>query len=196
LIRAGDVLGPAAKRGQIYRIPPDGEGTTRHDYGRIFARELAFFAGQRAFLSAIRAWGIVRVKESGEFSLFRNSCRRAQNSFCPNYGLFRFPRENYYVTDSGQWKKEQRLPDSIHPRTVAVKSSADRSDMPTDSRSAQMKIFCSWSRAIPILFSISKLKQTAQLVRLSFTRPNVADSRTVLTLDAEGKSLRLLLRLG
>jgi len=47
--------------------------------------------------------GIVRVNPSGEFSVFASSAG-GHRLICPNYGLFD-SAGNYYVTDSGNWEK-------------------------------------------------------------------------------------------
>jgi gluconolactonase len=47
--------------------------------------------------------GVVRVSRTGEWAVFARSAG-ARELICPNYGLFD-RNGNYYVTDSGDWKK-------------------------------------------------------------------------------------------
>lgn len=82
--------------GQVYRISADGAVQT--------IAELGGFCGGVAWSPQGDLWvcnpkhGVVRVKRSGEWSVF------AGDMICPNYGLFD-ANGNYYVTDSGNWMK-------------------------------------------------------------------------------------------
>jgi len=89
-------LWAGGEAGQIYRITPEGEVRT--------IAELGGFCGGVAWSPHGDLWvcnpkhGIVRVKQDGTWSVY------AGDMICPNYGLFD-ARANYYVTDSGIWKK-------------------------------------------------------------------------------------------
>jgi gluconolactonase len=89
-------LWAGGEAGQVYRISPEGHVET--------IAQLEGFCGGVAWSPendlcvCNPKHGIVRVKRSGEWSVF------AAGMICPNYGLFD-NRGNYYVTDSGNWKK-------------------------------------------------------------------------------------------
>jgi gluconolactonase len=99
--RQGD-LWAGGEAGQIYRITP--EGTVRQ------ITQMGGFCGGLAFsptdqlLVCNPALGIVAVKVSGEFNVFAKAAG-AHALICPNYGVFD-SKGNYYVTDSGHWKKK------------------------------------------------------------------------------------------
>ena len=97
---AGD-LWAGGEAGQIYRIRPDGKAQLVTTMGG-FCAGLAFSPANELFVCN-SGLGIVRVKPSGEFSVFATHAG-SHNLLCPNYGLFD-SNGNYYVTDSGQWKK-------------------------------------------------------------------------------------------
>jgi gluconolactonase len=97
---AGD-LWAGGELGQIYRIPPDGKAQLIRTMGG-FCAGLAFSSANELFICN-PGLGIVRVKESGEFSVFATHARE-HKLICPNYGVFD-SKGNYYLTDSGQWKK-------------------------------------------------------------------------------------------
>lgn len=99
--RAGD-LWAGGEAGQIYRISPDGKAQLVTSLGG-FCAGLAFSPADELFVCN-PALGIVRVKPSGEFTIFGTHAG-AHKIICPNYGLFD-SAGNYYVTDSGQWKKD------------------------------------------------------------------------------------------
>jgi gluconolactonase len=98
--RQGD-LWAGGEAGQIYRISPDGNAQLVTSMGG-FCGGLAFSPKDELFVCN-PALGIVRVQPNGRFEVFAD---RAGNHklICPNYGLFD-SAGNYYVTDSGQWKK-------------------------------------------------------------------------------------------
>jgi gluconolactonase len=98
--QAGD-LWAGGESGQIYRIPPDGKAHLITTMGG-FCAGLAFSPANELFVCN-SSLGIVRVKSSGEFSVFANKVGE-HKLVCPNYGLFD-SKGNYYVSDSGQWKK-------------------------------------------------------------------------------------------
>jgi gluconolactonase len=97
---AGDMWA-GGESGQIYRIPPDGKPQLVTTMGG-FCAGLAFSAANELFVCN-SGLGIVRVKQSGEFSVFATHAGE-HKLVCPNFGLFD-SNGNYYVTDSGQWKK-------------------------------------------------------------------------------------------
>ena len=98
--RYGD-LWAGGEAGQIYRITPDRKVTTVTSLGS-FCAGLAF-SPKDELLVCNPAQGIVRVQPSGEFSVFASHVG-PQKIICANYGLFD-SAGNYYVTDSGHWKK-------------------------------------------------------------------------------------------
>jgi Gluconolactonase len=98
--RSGD-LWAGGETGQIYRIPPDGKAQLITTMGG-FCAGLAFSAADELFVCN-PGLGIVHVKSSGEFSVFATHAG-SHKLVCPNYGVFD-SNGNYYVTDSGQWKK-------------------------------------------------------------------------------------------
>ncbi len=89
-------LWAGGEAGQVYRVSPEGAVET--------VAALGGFSAGVAWSSHGDLWvcnpkhGIVRVKPSGEWSVF------ASELICPNYGLFD-PQANYYATDSGNWMK-------------------------------------------------------------------------------------------
>jgi gluconolactonase len=89
-------LWAGGEAGQVYRISPEGAVKKVADLGG--------FCGGVVWSPHGDLWvcnpthGIVRVKSSGEWSVF------AGEMICPNYGLFD-SEGNYYVTDSGNWMK-------------------------------------------------------------------------------------------
>jgi gluconolactonase len=98
-------LWAGGEAGQIYRIPPDGNAQLVTTMGG-FCTGLAFSPGDELFVCN-SSLGIVRVKasgnSSGNFSVFATHAG-SHKLVCPNYGLFD-SAGNYYVTDSGQWTK-------------------------------------------------------------------------------------------
>jgi gluconolactonase len=97
---AGD-LWAGGESGQIYRIPPDGKAKLVTTMGG-FCAGLAFSPANELFVCN-PSLGIVRVKQSGDLSVFATHAD-GHKLVCPNYGVFD-SSGNYYVTDSGQWKK-------------------------------------------------------------------------------------------
>lgn len=95
------VLWAGGEAGQIYRVTPDGKAQLITTMGG-FCGGLAFSPQDELFVCN-PSLGIVRVKPSGEFSVFATHAG-AHKLICPNYGLFD-SAGNYYVTDSGNWKK-------------------------------------------------------------------------------------------
>ena len=98
--RHGD-LWAGSEAGQIYRITPDGKVQTVANIGS-FCAGLAFSPQDELFVCN-PAQGIVKVSQNGEWSVFASHVGD-QKLICPNYGLFD-NAGNYYVTDSGNWKK-------------------------------------------------------------------------------------------
>lgn len=98
--RAGN-LWAGGEAGQVYRIPPDGKAQLIATMGG-FCAGLAFSPADELFVCN-PSLGIVRVKPTGEFSVFATHAG-PHKLLCPNYGLFD-ASGSYYVTDSGQWKK-------------------------------------------------------------------------------------------
>ena len=98
--RRGD-LWAGGEAGQIYRIGADRKPITVANLGS-FCAGLAFSPNDELFVCN-PALGIVRVEVTGEFSVFASHIGE-QKIVCANYGLFD-AKGNYYVTDSGNWKK-------------------------------------------------------------------------------------------
>src|SRR5258708_3053026 len=98
--RAGD-LWAGGEAGQIYRISKDGKAQLITTLGG-FCAGLAF-SPKDELLVCNSSLGIVRVSSSGEFSIFASHAGH-HKLICPNYGLFD-SAGNYYLTDSGNWKK-------------------------------------------------------------------------------------------
>jgi gluconolactonase len=98
--RSGD-LWAGGEAGQIYRIPSDGKAQLVATLGG-FCAGLAFSPANELFVCN-PSLGIAKVQPSGEFSVFATHAGE-HKLVCPNYGVFD-SRGNYYVTDSGQWKK-------------------------------------------------------------------------------------------
>jgi gluconolactonase len=91
------VLWAGGEAGQIYRVSKDAHVETIATLGG-FTGGIAWTPDDTALYVCNPAHGVVRVDRSGQWSVF------AKDMICPNYGLFdRFG--NYYVTDSGNWKK-------------------------------------------------------------------------------------------
>lgn len=98
--RHGD-LWAGGEAGQIYRITPDGKAKLVTSMGG-FCAGLAFSPQEELFVCN-PAHGIVKVSQNAEWSVFASHVGE-QKIICANYGLFD-SAGNYYVTDSGNWKK-------------------------------------------------------------------------------------------
>lgn len=98
--RAG-VLWAGGEAGQIYRVTGDGKAELVTTLGG-FCGGLAFSPTDELHVCN-PGLGIVRVSSSGESSVFASHAGD-HKLICPNYGLFD-ATGNYYVTDSGNWKK-------------------------------------------------------------------------------------------
>ncbi len=98
--RDGD-LWAGGEAGQIYRISPEGKVQLITTLGG-FCAGLAFSPKDELFVCN-PALGIVHVQTGGEFQIFATHVGE-QKIICPNYGVFD-STGNYYVTDSGNWKK-------------------------------------------------------------------------------------------
>jgi gluconolactonase len=90
-------LWAGGEAGQIYRVSKEGAVETVATLGG-FCGGLAWTPDDSALFVCNPAHGVVRVDRSGKWSVF------AKDMTCPNYGLFD-KQGNYYVTDSGNWKK-------------------------------------------------------------------------------------------
>lgn len=98
--RGGD-LWAGGELGQVYRISPQGHVRLVTTLGG-FCAGLAFSPTDELFVCNA-SLGIVRVRPSGESSVFASHAGE-HKLICPNYGLFDLAG-NYYVTDSGNWRK-------------------------------------------------------------------------------------------
>lgn len=94
-------LWAGSEAGNVYRIGADRKPITVANLGS-FCAGLAFSPNDELFVCN-PALGIVRVAPSGEFSVFASHVGE-HKIVCANYGLFD-AEGNYYVTDSGNWKK-------------------------------------------------------------------------------------------
>ncbi|MBI4910468.1 MAG: SMP-30/gluconolactonase/LRE family protein [Acidobacteria bacterium] len=90
------VLWAGGEAGQIYRIDGNVPVTVAELGG--FTGGIAWHPDGSALFACNPKHGVVRVKPDGEWDVF------ASGLICPNYGLFNSAGD-YYVTDSGHWKK-------------------------------------------------------------------------------------------
>jgi gluconolactonase len=95
-------LWAGGESGQIYRISPSGEREQIAEMGG-FCAGVAWSPDDAELFVCNPQHGIVRVGREGKWSVFAKSVGQ-QALVSPNYGLFD-SRGNYYVTDSGNWKK-------------------------------------------------------------------------------------------
>lgn len=93
-------LWAGGESGQIYRISPERKVQLVTTMGG-FCAGLAFSPADELFVCNPQH-GIVRVKPTGEFSVFASHAG-SHKLVCPNYGVFD-AAGNYYVTDSGNWQ--------------------------------------------------------------------------------------------
>lgn len=98
--RHGD-LWCGGEAGQIYRISLEGKSQLVANVGG-FNAGLAFSLRDELFVCN-PAQGILRIAPTGEYTIFATHAG-SHKIVCPNYGLFD-SKGNYYVTDSGNWKK-------------------------------------------------------------------------------------------
>ena len=94
-------LWAGGEAGQVYRISKDGKVAQVANIGG-FCGGLAFSPQDELFVCN-PAHGIVRLEPSGKFSVFATHAA-TQKLVCPNFGVFD-SKGNYYVSDSGNWKK-------------------------------------------------------------------------------------------
>ncbi len=98
--RAGS-LWAGGEAGQVYRIDPMGRVEAVANLGG-FCAGLAFSPKDELFVCNT-SLGIVRVAANGKFTIFADrACDH--KLICPNFGAFD-SAGNYYVTDSGNWKR-------------------------------------------------------------------------------------------
>ena len=95
-------LWAGGEAGQVYRISPSGALETVTEMGG-FCGGVAWSPDDAELFVCNPRHGIVRVNRRGEWSVFA-AAAGSHRLVCPNYGLFD-RAGNYYVTDSGQWKK-------------------------------------------------------------------------------------------
>lgn len=110
--RAG-FLWAGGEAGQIYRISPDGARDLIAEIGG-FSAGLAWTPDDAEIFVCNPKHGIVRVNRTGEWSVVAKRIAK-HDLVSPNYGVFD-RQGNYYVTDSGNWKKRngwllRRAPD-------------------------------------------------------------------------------------
>jgi gluconolactonase len=98
--RSGN-LWAGGEAGQIYRISNEAKVELVTTMGG-FCAGLAFSPKDELFVCN-PALGIVRVQPDGRFFVFATHAGD-HKLICPNFGLFD-SKGNYYVTDSGNWKK-------------------------------------------------------------------------------------------
>ncbi len=94
-------LWAGGEAGQVYRISPEGKVEQIITLGS-FNAGLAFSPADELFVCN-PATGIVRVQPNGKFETFASHAGD-HKLVCSNFGVFDADG-NYYVTDSGQWKK-------------------------------------------------------------------------------------------
>jgi gluconolactonase len=95
-------LWAGGEAGQIYRISPEGALETVTAMGG-FCGGVAWTPEGGELFVCNPQHGVVRVTRAGEWSVFTKNAGTHQ-LICPNYGVFD-RAGNYYVTDSGNWKK-------------------------------------------------------------------------------------------
>jgi gluconolactonase len=95
-------LWAGGEAGQVYRISPEGKLGTLTEMGG-FCGGVAWSPDDAELFVCNPRHGIVRVTRRGDWSVFASSAG-TYRLVCPNYGLFDHSG-NYYVTDSGNWKK-------------------------------------------------------------------------------------------
>jgi gluconolactonase len=95
-------LWAGGEAGQVYRISPSGALETVAEMGG-FCAGVAWTPDDADLFVCNPKHGIVRVSRSGQWSVFAKAAGSRELT-CPNYGVFD-RAGNYYVTDSGNWKK-------------------------------------------------------------------------------------------
>lgn len=95
-------LWAGGEAGQVYRISPAGSLETVAEMGG-FCGGIAWSPDDAELFVCNPRHGIVRVDRKSQWSIFAATAG-AHRLVCPNYGLFD-RSGNYYVTDSGNWKK-------------------------------------------------------------------------------------------
>jgi gluconolactonase len=95
-------LWAGGESGQIYSISPAGALETVAAMGG-FCAGVAWSPGDVELFVCNPQHGVVSVRRTGEWSVFARNAGKHQ-LVCPNYGVFDHSG-NYYVTDSGNWKK-------------------------------------------------------------------------------------------
>ncbi len=95
-------LWAGGEAGQVYRIAPGGTLSTVAEMGG-FCGGLALSPDDAELFVCNPKHGVVRVQRDGAWSIFA-AMAGAHRMVCPNYGVFD-ARGNYWVTDSGNWKK-------------------------------------------------------------------------------------------
>jgi gluconolactonase len=95
-------LWAGGESGQVYRIAPGGTCETVAEMGG-FCAGVAWSPDDTELFVCNPRHGVVRVSRAGAWSAFATNAG-AHRLVCPNYGVFD-SRGNYYVTDSGNWKK-------------------------------------------------------------------------------------------
>src|SRR5438093_9631252 len=99
--RAGN-LWAGGEAGQIYRIDPSGKVETIASVGG-FTGGIAF-SPKDELIACNPSQGLVRVESSGKWSVFASHAG-AHKMICPNFPVLD-RLGHLYVTDSGQWKKQ------------------------------------------------------------------------------------------
>lgn len=95
-------LWAGGEAGQVYRISPEGVLEQMADMGG-FCVGVSWTPEDAELFVCNAKHGIVRVRRDGQWSVFATHAG-GRRLIAPNYGLFD-RRGNYYVTDSGNWKK-------------------------------------------------------------------------------------------
>lgn len=95
-------LWAGGEAGQVYRISPEGALEQVGDMGG-FCVGVAWTPDDAELFVCNAKHGIARVRRDGQWSVFASHAG-ARQLVAPNYGLFD-RSGNYYVTDSGNWKK-------------------------------------------------------------------------------------------
>lgn len=95
-------LWAGGEAGQVYSVSPNGEKQLVAEAGG-FSAGVAWTPDDTELFVCNPRHGILRVTKSGDWSVFAKHAGD-HTLISPNYGVFD-RKGNYYVTDSGNWKK-------------------------------------------------------------------------------------------
>ncbi len=99
----GGWLWAGGEAGQVYRVRPDGTAVETVAEMGGFCGGVAWTPDDAELFVCNPKHGVVRVNRDGKWTIFASHTGDGR-LICPNFGLFD-SRGNYFVTDSGNWKK-------------------------------------------------------------------------------------------